>query len=293
MKSLVFDQGITPRDIPRGALGKDQVMITPCRVLISAIENAIYLGLLWVNPSTIIGSIGIGKVSGVGLAIDPSLNGRRVLVTPYSHHGGIGTELNGILAEEAIVPYDSIEILPNDLEDEAILLPFVSFARRVVEEIGGGNLLIIGGGLFSLALAMLVRDKVNKIGMMSEESVSPFKQFGVEEITNIEKKWDYVVISTFRAWARVISSSLLKDKGRIFIPKIMNSWPVLMSPAMEKVPVNDISVDDYNILRKKFNKKIIEQFITFSDDFYTSIPSSGLGTIVRTEIAFKNLRVPL
>ncbi|BBG24611.1 hypothetical protein [Sulfuracidifex tepidarius] len=289
MKSLVFDQGIIPKDIPAKQVGKNQVAIKPCRVLISSIENSIYLGLLWVNPSTVLGSIGMGKVAEVGVELDPSLRGRKVLVSPYSSQGGIGTEIDGLLTEEAVIPYDAIEVLPNDIGEEAVLLPFITFARKVKEKVGGGNLLLIGGGLFSLTVSILLSDQMSSIGLITEEKAGMFRQFGVEDISNLERKWDYVIISTMRTWARFVSPSLIREKGKIFVPNIMKSWPVIMSPEMEKININDINEEDYFILRKKINLKTLEQFLTFSDDFSTAIPSSGLGTIVRTDIAFKRL----
>lgn len=292
MKSLVFDQGIMPKDIPTRQVGKDQVTIKTYSVIINAIENSIYLGLLWVRPSTVLGSIGIGKVTDTGVEIDTSLKGRKVLVLPYSSHGGIGTEIDGLLAEEATIPYDAVEVLPNDIDDEALLLPFITFARKVKEKVGGGNLLLIGGGLFSLAVSILLSGQMNNIGMITEEKTGVFRQFGVEDITNLERKWDYVVISTMRTWARFVAPSLIKEKGKIFVPGIMNSWPVIMTPEMEKISVKDVNEEDYFLLRKKINLKVLEQFITFSDDFSTAIPSSSLGTIVRADVAFKRLIIP-
>ncbi|WP_054837681.1 hypothetical protein [Sulfuracidifex metallicus] len=182
--------------------------------------------------------------------MDPSLRGRRILVTPYSAYGGIGTELNGLLSEEANVPYDSIEVIPGDVQEEALLLPFVSFARKVKERINGGTLLMLGGGLVSLITSAILKDYVSEIGVFTEGNVLPFKQFGVEIISNLDKKWDNIIISTTRSWARLVAPRLLRSTGKIFMPKIMNSWPLILSRDIEIVPINEINDEDYLILKK-------------------------------------------
>ncbi|MCY0850189.1 zinc-binding alcohol dehydrogenase family protein [Sulfuracidifex metallicus] len=290
MKAVVFDQGIIAKDLPPKEINKDFVALHPCSVLLNGIENAVYLGIIWIRPSTIIGSIGIGKVKDTGLEVDPSLRGRRILVTPYSAYGGIGTELNGLLSEEANVPYDSIEVIPGDVQEEALLLPFVSFARKVKERINGGTLLMLGGGLVSLITSAILKDYVSEIGVFTEGNVSPFKHFGVEVISNLDKKWDNIVISTTRSWARLVAPGLLRSKGKIFMPKIMNSWPLILSRDIEIVSLNEINDEDYLIL-KKIGRKILEENIPFSDDIISSIPSSAIGTIIKVEDAFKNLRI--
>jgi NADPH:quinone reductase-like Zn-dependent oxidoreductase len=290
MKAVVFDQGIIAKDLPPKEINKDFVALRPCSVLLNGIENAVYLGIIWIKPSTIIGSIGIGKVKDTGLEVDPSLRGRRILVTPYSAYGGIGTELNGLLSEEANVPYDSIEVIPGDVQEEALLLPFVSFARKVKERINGGTLLMLGGGLISLITSAILKDYVSEIGVFTEGNVLPFKQFGVEVISNLDKKWDNIVISTTRSWARLVAPRLLRSTGKIFMPKIMNSWPLILSRDIEIVPINEINDEDYLIL-KKIGRKILEENIPFSGDIISSIPSSTIGTIIKVEEAFKNLRI--
>ncbi|MUN28762.1 zinc-binding alcohol dehydrogenase family protein [Sulfuracidifex metallicus] len=290
MKAVVFDQGIIAKDLPPKEINKDFVALHPCSVLLNGIENAVYLGIIWIKPSTIIGSIGIGKVKDTGLEVDPSLRGRRILVTPYSAYGGIGTELNGLLSEEANVPYDSIEVIPGDVQEEALLLPFVSFARKVKERINGGTLLMLGGGLVSLITSAILKDYVSEIGVFTEGNVLPFKQFGVEIISNLDKKWDNIIISTTRSWARLVAPRLLRSTGKIFMPKIMNSWPLILSRDIEIVPINEINDEDYLIL-KKIGRKILEENIPFSGDIISSIPSSTIGTIIKVEEAFKNLRI--
>lgn len=191
MKALVFNLGITINDVPEKQVNRDYVLLKPKRVLVNGLENSIYVGLLWVEPTRILGSTGIGRIENVGLDIDKSLEGKLVLVLPYSQtYGGIGTEIDGILAEKATVPLDSIVILPqSNFNEKYILYPYVSFALQLPKYISSGNTLIIGSGLYGITSALYLRDVVSKVAVYREDGINP-KIVGVEEIRHLSQEWE-------------------------------------------------------------------------------------------------------
>lgn len=46
---------------------------------------------------------------------------------------------------------------------------------------------MLGGGLVSLITSAILKDYVSEIGVFTEGNVLPFKQFGVEIISNLDK----------------------------------------------------------------------------------------------------------
>lgn len=276
MMSIIFNQGIIAKDIVEKPIDADFVMISTQKVLLGVIENSVYLGFLWVRPWRVLGSIGIGKIDAVGLDVDNTLQGKTVLVLPYSQkYGGIGTEIDGILSEKATVPSDSIIVISPNYSDKILLYPFASIALQIKEIAEGKDILVIGSGFTSLLTYLALSDSSN-IGIYSDtESKIP----GIQEVKKSDKKWDIVVISTMRSWARVVAEKLVKDNGKIIIPKFMNSWPTI-------VPHNTVFIypkkrdDVAQFLDKYVTERIFNENIEYSDDIINSIPTPKNGVIV-------------
>jgi NADPH:quinone reductase-like Zn-dependent oxidoreductase len=283
MISILFNQGIIPADVVERPIEEDFVSITPQRVLLSAIENSIFVGFLWIRPWTIIGSIGIGKVDEVGLSVDEGLKGKTVLVLPYSpKYGGIGTEINGLLVEKTNMPSDSIVTLPENPPDKLLLYPFASVALQIKEYAEGKEVLILGSGLTAMLTYLALKDSAT-LGIYSDEDVKlPYAQ----KIKKSDKKWDMVVVSTMRGWARVVADSLVKDNGKIVIPKFLNSWPAI-------VPKNPLFVppvprdDVIPFLNREVTDKLFEENVGYADDVISAIPTPKNGVIVDVKKALK------
>ncbi len=283
MISILFNQGIIPADVVERPIDEDFVSVIPDRVLLSSIENSIFVGLLWVKPWTIIGSIGIGKVEDVGIGVDEGLKGRTVLVLPYSpRYGGIGTEINGLLAERANVPSDAIVTLPENPPDKLLLYPFASLALQIKDYAEGKEVLIVGSGLTALFTYLALKDSA-VIGVYTDDDVKfPYAQ----KIKKSDRKWDIVVISTMKGWARAVADLLVKDNGKVVIPKFLNSWPAI-------VPKNSLFIpplprdDVIPFINREVTSKVFEENVGYADDVISAIPTSKNAVIVDVKKALK------
>ncbi|WP_338599642.1 zinc-binding alcohol dehydrogenase family protein [Sulfolobus tengchongensis] len=287
MKALTFNLGITINDVPEKEVNRDFVLIRPTRVLINGLENAIYVGLLWVEPFRILGSTGIGKIESVGLDIDKSLEGKLVLVLPYSQtYGGIGTEIDGLLSEKASIPFDSIVLLPQSkFSEKYILYPYASFALQLPNYINNGNTLIIGSGLYGIISALYLKDIVSKVIIYREDGVSP-KIIGVEETRHLSQEWDNIIITTFKSWVRAFLDDISKSNTRVIMPKLMNTWPLVSSNKIRFIIPKEID-GALEFIDKKISDKLFSELVAFSNDLLASFPASKAGVIIKVDEIFK------
>lgn len=286
MISIIFNQGITPKDVVERPINSDFVLVSPDKVLLTFIENSIYLGLLWVKPWRILGSIGVGKIEAVGLDLDSSLQGKNVLVLPYSKkYGGIGTEIDGLLAEKAVVPEDAIVTLPDNFSDKILLYPFVSIATQIEELVKGEKVLIMGSGILGLLTYQYLLD--NSIDVSIYTDVPGKRLQGVKEVRNLEGgKWDVVILSTMRAWARYVAERLINEGGRIIVPTFMNTWPPTLPS--KSIRVYPKKIDGLVQKTERISDKFFNENVAYSDDILASIPTSKNGVIVNVKKALAN-----
>ncbi|MEM4079743.1 MAG: alcohol dehydrogenase [Metallosphaera sp.] len=269
MKSIVFNQGIIIADVPEIPVGRDMVEITPEKVLLDGIENGIYLGLLWVKPNLILGGVGIGKVRDVGVEVDQSLIGKRVLVMPYSRsRGGIGTEIDGVLAETSVIPQDCTIPLPEDDKETSLLLPYISLTLDIMDMIKGGESLLIGQGLIGNLLMKLAATNIDPI---------PDDMLTVNRKEIQSKKWDYIIISSMRGWARHVAGKLVKGDGKIIIPKFLNSWPPYLPHNSILIPPR-VRSDSFDVVKRLDGT--LKNLIGKSDNAIASVPTVKPGIIV-------------
>lgn len=287
MKAVVFNLGITVAEIPERQINKDFVLLKPLRVLINGLENAIYVGLLWVEPWRILGSTGIGRVENVGLDIDKNLEGKLVLILPYSQtYGGIGTEIDGLLCEKAVIPFDSIVVLPQSkFNEKYILYPYVSFAFQLVNKLNNGSTLIIGSGLYGIISALYLKDLVTKVSVYREDGINP-KIIGVEEVKHISQEWDNIIITTFKSWIRAHIEDFVKNNTKVIMPKLMNSWPLISSNKITYITPKEVDgVIEY--INNKISDRLFQELVSFSGDILASFPATKAGVILKMDEIFK------
>ncbi|MEM4139419.1 MAG: zinc-binding alcohol dehydrogenase family protein, partial [Sulfolobaceae archaeon] len=84
MLAIIFNQGINVMDVVERPLYRDYYQVKTEKVLLDGIENAIYLGLLWVEPQRVLGTFGIVKILRSGLDADKSQEGKYAVTLGYS-----------------------------------------------------------------------------------------------------------------------------------------------------------------------------------------------------------------
>ena len=280
MNAIVFDLGITMEDIVEKPVLNDHLQVVPIKTLISGLENSIYAGLLWVRPETILGSTGLVKVNAIGLDAEPQLEGKLGIVLPFSKkYGGVGTEIDGILAEKSVIPQDTFVPIPSNYDDRFLLYPFVSIGLQLRRILRGLNVLIIGDGLTGLISANMIVGYANKVGILRDELSYKIKMYGIEEIKEFNSSWDSILITTMRSWARVLASNLSSDT-MVVLPKFMNSWPVVLpnnnAKFIEPTKINGV----FEYIENEISDKFFKEIIGLSNDLFSSIPSSKPGIIV-------------
>ena len=288
MQAIVFDLGITKKDVVERPINKDFVMVSPLKVLLSGIENAIFSGILWVEPNKILGSSGIVKIRNVGLEVDKGLENRDAVVLPYSKkYGGIGTEIDGIMAEKPVLPYDSIVILPEDYELKYILYAYASIALQLRKVIKGLNLLILGGGLTSYVSALASVGYANKIYIYNDEGYK-LRLYGVEEVKNSDNiKFDAVFVTTMRSWARIIIQNVAKEGDLLILPRFLNSWPALIPSRLNVKFIEPSKFDGvFEFIDEQISEKIFKELVTESDSLEASLPTPKPGVILDAKKIF-------
>ena len=268
-------------DVVEKPILNDYLQVVPIKALISGLENSIYAGLLWVRPETILGSTGLVKVSAIGLDVEPQLESKLGIVLPYSKkYGGIGTEIDGILAEKSVIPQDAFVPVPSEHYDDRFLLyPFVSIGLQLRKILRGSNTLIIGDGLTGIISANMLVGYANKVGILRDEFSYKIRIYGIDEVKEINSSWDSILITTMRSWARVLVSNL-QSNTMVILPKFMNSWPVVIPnnnmKFVEPTKLNGV----FEYIEDEIDDKFFKEIIGFSDDLFSSIPSSKPGIIV-------------
>lgn len=285
MKAIVFDLGITIKDLVEKPILHDYLQVSPIKVLLSGLENSIYTGILWIKPKTILGSTGIVRIEAVGIDVDKQLEGKNAIVLPFSKkYGGVGTEIDGILAEKAVIPDDVIVPLPKeDYSDKYILYPFVSIGLQARKILKGLNVLIIGDGLTGLLTAYMLVGYSSRVALL-RENVYKAKIYGVEEIKEINQNWDCLFITTMRSWPR----ALLPKAGIesfIVMPRFLNSWPAVVpsnAKFIEPIKMNGV----FEFIDNEISEKMFNELVGISDDIISSIPTPKPGVIVNIKNYF-------
>lgn len=267
-------------DVVERPINNDFVLLQPKKILLSFIENSIYLGLLWVKPWTILGSIGVGKIEEVGVDVDSNLQGKSALVLPYSNkYGGIGTEIDGLLAKNAVVPDDALVVLPETFSDKILLYPFISIVEQIKSIAKGERVLILGAGMTGILTYLELLNSCPEVAIYSDADGNIS---GLKTIKDTDRKWDVIVISSMRSWTRYVAERLVSKDGKILIPTFMKTWPPGFPKNSIRIYPTKISglIDE---IENKITDKFFEENIGYSDDILSAIPTSKKGVIVNME----------
>jgi NADPH:quinone reductase and related Zn-dependent oxidoreductases len=287
MLAVIFDQSITARDVVGKAVLRDHLTVQPHLVLLDGVESAVYLGLLWVQPGRILGTTALGKVLSVGLDLSRKIEGRKVLVFPYSvTYGGLGTEIDGVMAEEAVVPHDTVVEVPEEADWRYLFLPHLSIIEQLKRLAKGLRVLVVGTGLLgSLALSLLRNDAV-RIGALYDQSIT---LEGVERVREISGEWELVFLSSMKTWIRG-EISRLSSPPTVVIPRVSRSWPLnITKNVVELFP--RISTNLQGLLESKEVTEVLNKVVGFSDDILSSIPTPKAGVVVDFQKALPKLKV--
>ncbi len=167
--------------------GSGEYLVKPLGVHLCGFDNAVAYGYLPVIRPTIVGSTGVARVIEAGYGAREELSGRVVLVSPIAGDKVVGYTRDGLLAKYSSIPDEAIAFSLNKFEAYHAAWFHLALAKAVNENVVGKTLLIVGGGLASLALALLASDSSPNIVVLtySKRSAKLFKDLGLEVISDV------------------------------------------------------------------------------------------------------------
>jgi len=241
VKALIFDGGVRVSDIPLPPIYKGHVLVEVIAGVSNGIENAIYNGYVWVNPGTVLGCEGVGKVKYIGVNVKQDLIGKKV-VPKYTDTSRIpGIHINGFLSEYVSLPYDSLEVIRRDVNDKiASVLRSVSIAIEVSNKASNGRILIMGTGFTAKLTAILSSDKALEVYIVADKIISDLKEYATTLKPHskllYDKKWDFIFISSLNPLYQLILQKGV-DVDELIIHPLIAAVGETIKPGKYKVEV--------------------------------------------------------
>jgi len=242
VKALLFNGEIRVDEVPLPPIYKDHVLVEVIAGVSNGIENAIYKGYLWINPGTILGCEGVGKVKHVGVDVEHDLIGKTV-VPKYDNILKIpGIHIHGFLAEFIALPVKSIEVIGDNTDVKlAALARSISIAVEVAERASNSKLLIMGSGFTGKLASLLASKSALEVYVLSEKPIQELK----DHVTSIIKpsskviynyKWDIVFISSLNPMYQLIVQKGVNVE-ELFIHPLIVAAGETIKPGRYKVEV--------------------------------------------------------
>ena len=144
---------------------KGEVLIKIFGVYFSFIDRGIALCKLVSKDSLrVLGTAGMGKVVGVGISVDPLLEGKIVITSPICKCL-IPIEQDGPAQTYYAISEECIAIVPQQYHDDplAVVLSPLSIARELLEELKGAEVLLVGEDLSLLTFATYAQKYSSRI----------------------------------------------------------------------------------------------------------------------------------
>ncbi len=177
------------------ALRKLEVLIRVSIVAFSEVDRAIAKCLAICLDSHALGSSAVGRVIGVGVSVDPSLEGRRVSVRPWCF--GAPLLSDGYAQELASVHHQCLDVVPKGIGDvDALLAQFLSVPKELLEELDAREVMILGRDLSILPFATYAKERASRV--FSVPSETPLARvLGIEATSAYGgREFDVVVVSS-------------------------------------------------------------------------------------------------
>lgn len=291
MIGVVFKHGIIYDKIPERPIPSGNVLVEMEWGLLDAVINALFIGLMWVEPDRILGSIGLGKVIDVGVGVDPALIGKKAVIFPYSEEsGGIGIDVDGVFCERASVPADAILPVQGDSPPLSVLLPYFSVAKKVAEIVKGKRALVVGAGIGGIITTLVARETASELKVY-KESVSTIP-IDLPVSKEIRPNWDVLVVFTLRGWVRALAHKLIAPEGRIVLPRLSKRWPIQLNADTSHLElirpvVDQVSVTDLISMVKTTG---LDRFLDYSTNILESLPTERPGVIVDLQKNFADTK---
>jgi hypothetical protein len=269
VKSLIWGPGlkVTEISIPPVPLG--WVLAKVLTAYLGPLERAVMLGVQPVSSGRILGGLGIVRVIESGVNVEDFALGGVYAVQPHSNYGLLGIDVDGIIAEYAIIPKDSLIPIPRSMLREPFLPLWLEFSylKEIKEIVTGKEVLIIGCGFGGLVTARYLQNESNiKVGCVSKALFNDIASYGIEimSIDNIRRKFDVIILAPLSIYSTMKVLRFCAENSTIIIPpthpKIIidyGGWPRSVrlfrpnftNPILGRDPISRVS---QKILKKAY-----------------------------------------
>ncbi len=289
MKALVFQYNAIVVDKPKPPIPYNHVLVRVYAVALSALENAVYGGLLWVEPGRILGAEGYGRVEYLGVDADTSFSGRLIASLPKTERGIPGVDYDGFAAEYTAQPSSGIGLLPREVDDivAATLASSTSIALYVAEKSRGKNILIIGSGYTGILTAYFSKQAVNivLVGNPSKKLKGIARGFtnalyNYNKLSDIKGEWDIVFLSSLDARARMY----VREIGRASTV-IVHPWLELLSTSIRGLTRVEVAgwtrTGEAYYAGKQLPAELREGLIKVIDNLEAALPVTAPRVVVK------------
>jgi len=225
-------------------------LVKPVHVYIGGFENAISRGYIPIKKPVVLGSTGIVRILEAGYGANPELSGSLALVSPTTSHGYLGLDLDGLLSKYTTIPMDSIIRTLSKQEPIYSIMYHVAIACSMCENIEGKNLLIVGGGVESLALAICSEDKASRLSVLtrSKTSYRIFRKLGFDVYQKAQDIKCCFDTMFYGLLTPIYIEDLIKELGTKHLTLYVN-------PYIKHIGINVGSLLDVNIIKPEPEEK--------------------------------------
>ncbi|RLG81842.1 MAG: hypothetical protein DRO40_09155 [Thermoprotei archaeon] len=265
-------------------------LVKPLHVYVGGFENAVTRGYIPVKKPVVLGSTGIVRILEAGYGANPELSGSIALVMPTTSNGLLGLELDGLLSKYSTIPMDSIAKTLSKQDPIYSIMYHVAIACNICENIEGKNLLIVGGGIESIALAICSEDKVSRLSVLtlSKTSYRIFRKLGFDvyqKVQDIKCCFDTIFYGSLTP---IYVEDLIKKLGTKHLTLYVNPYTI-------HIGINTRNILNINIIKpepkekhytyidrigKIIDKYIRKVYVKRLSGILSLFPINGIGVII-------------
>ncbi|MEM4586747.1 MAG: hypothetical protein QXZ39_03310 [Desulfurococcaceae archaeon] len=243
----------------------NSMICKPLFIYLGFLEKKLFSNTYFPKKPVIPGSSGVAKV-----IEDPSgrrgdLSGKLVIVKPFSRHGLIGLERNGLLTHFASIPPENIWGFINQPKPFHAIIPYVSHAINLVE-LGEDPSIVLGCNIIGIAVALVLKKTGREEPVIvCENPPRSVKRLGLE------------IYESISATSKSYSTVYVADGDFPFIHDSLHELNY------RNVIISSYVMLKYLPLKREFEAKIIS---TFDDKSFNYSLVSSISTTLMKALSY-------
>lgn len=216
-----------PRVVEHGivALRRGEVLLRTEVAYLGEIDRGIASCLAMCFENRALGTTGCGRVIDVGIGVDPSIEGRRVVVKPFCRGAPIAED--GYAQELAVADSRCVEVVPPAMNCvDAVLAEIVAAPRELLEELESREVLLVGRDASLIPYAVTCVERSSRCFSIPRETPLA-RDLGLEAVsTSTTRVFDVVVIGAVDPFLAEVAVRACREGG------IVVAYPPLLELGM-------------------------------------------------------------